>query len=65
MTKKVYIYAFLVILLVVFVLTTFYYSLSVCNEFYTGDKNDTGDLAVEPQNMRVLPDGKLLIFRHL
>ena len=62
MTKKVYIYAFLVILLVVFVLTTFYYSLSVCNEFYTGDKNDTGDLAVEPQNMRVLPDGKLLIF---
>ena len=62
MKKKVFIYAFLVIFAVVFILTTFYYSLLVCNKFYTGDKNDTGDLVVEPQNMYVLPDGELLIF---
>lgn len=62
MTKKVYIYAFLVILVVVLALTTFYYSLYVCNEFYTGDVSDTEEIAADPQNMCILPDGNMLIY---
>lgn len=62
MIKKVHIYAFLVILVVVLALMTFYYALSVCNEFYTGDVSDTEAIAVDPQNMCILPDGNMLIY---
>lgn len=62
MTKRVFVYTFLVIFVVVFILVSLYYSIFLCNKFYIGDANDTSELSAAPDGMNVLPGGDLILY---
>lgn len=62
MSKKIIAYIFFVIFLVIFIITSFYYSIYVCNSFYKTDENDTHELAAIPDEMYALPSGDIIIY---
>ena len=62
MTKRVFVYTFLVIFVVVFILVSLYYSIFLCNNFYMSDLNDIGELSAAPDGMNVLPGGDLILY---